>query len=98
MVLRVRQPVIRGPGPYVIPFDANAGTYTIAGASTSNILVSDANAGSYQIDGSATTFIGSFFPSPSDVREGVAYGPGGMYVGTFSAETSIAIRSFTRKF
>jgi hypothetical protein len=82
MVLRVRQPVIRGPGPYVIPFDAYAGTYTIGGAATNNTLVRVADAGVYQIDGFATTFTRSFFPSPSDVREGVAYGPNGAYVGT----------------
>jgi hypothetical protein len=41
------------------------------------------------------------YPSPSDVRAGVRYGPGGIYVGTLTVtpgETTIALRSFTGRF
>jgi len=41
------------------------------------------------------------YPPPSDVRDGVIYGPNGIFTGTLvatSGETSVAIRSFTRKF
>lgn len=41
------------------------------------------------------------YPSPSDVRAGVRYGPGGIYVGTLTAtpvELKIGLRSFTGRF
>lgn len=41
------------------------------------------------------------YPSPSDVRAGVRYGPGGIYVGTLTVgagETIIRLRSFTERF
>lgn len=41
------------------------------------------------------------YPSPSDVRAGVRYGPGGIYVGTLTVtpgEITIALRSFTGRF
>jgi hypothetical protein len=41
------------------------------------------------------------YPDPSQVEFGVQYGPGGLYTGTLvtlPGETSVAIRSFTRKF
>jgi hypothetical protein len=40
------------------------------------------------------------YPDPSDVRAGVHYGPGGMYVGTLTVEngeTIIRLRSFTER-
>lgn len=40
------------------------------------------------------------YPDPSDVREGVQYGPGGMYVGTLTVvdgQTIIRIRSITER-
>jgi hypothetical protein len=60
-------------------------------------LVLSADAGAYNING--LDFID--LPPASDVRSGVTFGPGGIYVGTLvtrPGETSIAIRSFTRKF
>lgn len=83
---------------------ANAGTFNLNGASAtflySRVLRGDP--GIYTIDGYAATLTAvTVFPSPSDVREGVVYGPGGIYTGTLVAgagETSVAIRSFTRKF
>lgn len=83
---------------------ANAGTFNLNGASAT-FLYSRAlsgDAGIYTIDGYAATLTAvTLFPPPSDVREGVVYGPGGIYTGTLVAgagETSVAIRSFTRKF
>lgn len=43
----------------------------------------------------------SAYPDPSDVRAGVQYGPGGIYVGTLTVgggETIIRLRSFTERF
>lgn len=43
----------------------------------------------------------SLYPDPSDVRAGVIYGPGGIYVGTLTVgagETIIRLRSFTERF
>lgn len=42
----------------------------------------------------------SLYPNPADVREGVQYGPGGMYVGTLtvgSGRSIIRLRSFTEE-
>lgn len=83
---------------------AGSGTFNLTGASAtflySRVLRGDP--GIYTIDGYAATLTAvTVFPSPSDVREGVVYGPGGIYTGTLVAgagETSVAIRSFTRKF
>lgn len=51
------------------------------------------------------TFFGHYifneYPDPTDVRFGVKYGPSGIYTGALlvsPGETSVAIRSFTRKF
>jgi len=43
---------------------------------------------------------GTLYPDPADVREGVHYGPGGIYVGTLTVGTGTAIiriRSFTEE-
>lgn len=40
------------------------------------------------------------YPDPADVRAGVRYGPGGIYVGTLTVgggETIIRLRSFTER-
>lgn len=45
--------------------------------------------------------IALLYPDPADVRAGVHYGPGGMYVGTLTVgagETIIRLRSFTERF
>ena len=42
----------------------------------------------------------SLYPDPSDVREGVQYGPGGIYTGTLTGgggSTIIRLRSFTER-
>jgi hypothetical protein len=42
----------------------------------------------------------SLYPDPADVREGVQYGPGGIYVGTLTGgggSTIIRLRSFTER-
>jgi hypothetical protein len=42
----------------------------------------------------------SLYPDPADVREGVQYGPGGIYVGTLtvgSGRSIIRLRSFTEE-
>jgi hypothetical protein len=42
-----------------------------------------ANSGAYSLTGiPANLFKTSLYPDPGDVREGVVYGPGGIYVGT----------------
>jgi hypothetical protein len=41
------------------------------------------------------------YPDPSDVRAGVQYGPGGIYVGTLEStagELNISLRSFGGRF
>jgi hypothetical protein len=43
----------------------------------------------------------SLYPDPSDVRAGVQYGPGGIYVGTLEStagELNISLRSFGGRF
>jgi hypothetical protein len=43
----------------------------------------------------------SLYPDPSDVRAGVQYGPGGIYVGTLEStagEMNISLRSFGGRF
>jgi hypothetical protein len=83
---------------------AAAGAFNLTGSDatlfTSRAL--SAESGAYNLTGlpaSLTKF--SIYPDPGDVREGVIYGPGGIFTGTLvatSGETSVAIRSFTRKF
>ena len=46
-------------------------------------------------------YIDLLYPSPSDVRAGVRYGPGGIYVGTLTVgggEAIIRLRSFTERY
>lgn len=46
----------------------------------------DAEAGEFTITGApATLQLAAIFPRPEDVRDGVVYGPGGIYVGTYVA-------------
>jgi hypothetical protein len=66
---------------------AAAGAFNTTGSDAS-LLTSrsfSADSGAYSIDGAAATLTkvsASGYPDPSDVREGVVYGPGGIYVGT----------------
>jgi hypothetical protein len=66
---------------------AAAGAFNTTGSAAS-LLTSrsfSADSGAYSIDGAAATLTkvsASGYPDPSDVREGVVYGPGGIYVGT----------------
>jgi len=84
------------PGSYVIDgkdaafvrvgsLFAAAGAFNVTGADaslfTSRAL--SANSGAYSLTGfAANLFKTSLYPDPGDVREGVVYGPGGIYVGT----------------
>lgn len=62
--------------------------------------------GEGSLDGGTAIIVGSasrssLYPDPSDVRAGVKYGPGGIYVGTLTVgagETIIRLRSFTERF
>ena len=52
-----------------------------------------AASGSYLLYGqSATLTKTSTVPDPSDVREGVVYGPGGIYTGTLKAGGQVWLR------
>jgi len=64
---------------------AAAGAFNLTGsdATLSTAKTLSAGVGSYNLTGlpaSLTKF--SLYPDPGDVREGVVYGPGGIYVGT----------------
>jgi hypothetical protein len=64
---------------------AVAGAFNLTGSDASLLTERplSANAGAYSINGvAASLFRTSLFPDPGDVREGVVYGPGGIYVGT----------------
>lgn len=66
-------------------FSADAGSFNLTGSAatlTAARLLS-ADSGSYSITGAPASLIKfSIYPDPGDVREGVSYGPGGIYVGT----------------
>lgn len=70
---------------------------------TAAISVTHDTAGALVGPGSALTgasVLINLYPDPSDVREGVQYGPGGMYVGTLTVvdgQTIIRIRSITER-
>lgn len=82
----------------------DAGAFNITGldAALLRTQIFNAESGAYDLTGfNATLDFVSLYPNPSDVRDGVIYGPGGVFTGTLvatSGETSVAIRSFTRKF
>jgi hypothetical protein len=64
---------------------ADAGAYDISGQAASLLSSSLFNAasGSYLISGQAANLIAvTLYPNPADVRQGVVYGPGGIYTGT----------------
>jgi hypothetical protein len=66
---------------------SDAGTYIITGqaATLDYVYVLSAAAGAYLVNGQDATLVrGTLFPAPSDVRAGVVYGPGGIYVGTMA--------------
>ena len=71
---------------------AGAGNYAITGQDA--FLTQDrslsAEAGAYAINGqpaTLTTIV--LYPNPADVREGVVYGPGGIYTGTLVVRNAI---------
>ena len=84
------------PGSYVIDgkdaafvrvgsLFAAAGAFNVTGSAASLFTTRSlsANAGAYSLTGfPANLFRTSLYPDPGDVREGVVYGPGGIYVGT----------------
>lgn len=64
---------------------AVAGAFNVTGSAASFLLnrTLSSDSGAYSINGvAASLFRTSLFPDPSDVRAGVVYGPGGIYVGT----------------
>lgn len=64
---------------------AAAGAFNLTGSAASFFTTRalSANAGAYSLNGiPANLFRTSLYPDPADVREGVVYGPGGIYVGT----------------
>jgi hypothetical protein len=66
---------------------SDAGTYIITGqaATLDYVYVLSAAAGAYLVNGQDATLVrGTLFPAPSDVRAGVVYGPGGIYIGTMA--------------
>ena len=82
-------------------FNAQAGAYSVTGqdAEFARTAVMPADAGAYAINGqSATLSIIRQYPLPEDVRDGVQYGPGGIYVGTMPPDSRVPIRSFTGSF
>ena len=87
-----------------IVLSADAGSYSITGSAATFFIARAlfAESGAYNLIGLPANLIRSFlYPDPGDVRDGVIYGPGGIFTGTLvatSGETSVAIRSFTRKF
>lgn len=83
------------PGSYVV--DGKSASFALAGSllaagafnltgSAASLFTTrslSANAGSYALTGfPATLTRASLYPDPADVREGVVYGPGGIYAGT----------------
>lgn len=90
--------VLADPGSYQV--DGQAATFIrtynlLAASGAFNVTGSDATlateitllagSGSYLLTGASANLIKfSLFPDPSDVRAGVVYGPGGIYVGTLT--------------
>ena len=84
--------VIRGPGAAVTGVARHNFGHSTTGA---------LNGPGSAVAGVARRTLSTLYPDPSQVLEGVVYGPGGIYTGTLvvtPGETSVAIRSFTRKF
>jgi len=105
---------LTGPGSTVTGSSARfrvfdtTGTLTGPGATlTGSATLNRAHGASGVLTGSGAIIVGSAvtlvasYPDPSDVRAGVQYGPGGIYVGTLTVgqgEATIALRSFTGRF
>lgn len=85
---------LTGPGAVI---DGAADRFTsVTTHDTSGILTGQGAI----IVGSANHAVAGGYPDPSDVREGVHYGPGGVYVGTLTVgagDTIIALRPFTER-
>jgi hypothetical protein len=84
--------VLTGPGS-VITGDAAVIRAAVTHATTGALIGPGA-----LLDGVAKHI--SLYPDPSDVREGVQYGPGGIYTGTLTpggGSTIIRLRSFTER-
>jgi hypothetical protein len=70
---------------------------------TANVSITHDTSGALTGPGSEMSGVSvliNLYPNPSDVREGVQYGPGGMYVGTLTVvdgQTIIRIRSITER-
>ena len=74
---------------------ADAGTLTLTGQGATLLLERRliASAGALTLSGQAATlFKTSTLPDPADVREGVVYGPGGIYTGTLKAGGQVWLR------
>lgn len=64
-------------------------------ATLSRSLALQAAAGAFTLTGEPATLVtGQLYPSPADVRLGVVYGPGGVYVGTLVVSSSKPIYIF----
>lgn len=85
--------VLAGPGAIIVGSAAR-----VAGA------VTHATTGVLTGPGAEVVGVANYialYPDPSDVRAGVQYGPGGIYIGTLSvepAELAISLRSFGGRF
>lgn len=88
--------------PYVDPGYVDPYYSTNLTAALGYGRVFNAENGTFTYTGLEASFaIQSLYPSPADVRAGVQYGPGGIYVGTLTVtpgELTIALRSFTGRF
>ncbi len=88
----------------VLTLTAEAGSYSHSGQNSDlkvgRLLAADS--GIYAVTGQPAAFVRIFnYPDPADVRAGVQYGPGGIYVGTLTVgpgETTVALRSFSGRF
>ncbi len=82
--------MLAGPGAIIVGSAAQTITHV-----TSGVLV----AAGAVVTGEAARV--SLYPAPSDVRAGVQYGPGGIYVGTLdgvAGDLNINLRPFGGRF
>ncbi len=89
--------------PHTTAGNITVGNATVVGLASHPLLhdVSGVLASSAAVmSGGAHRSIVGDFPDPSDVREGVIYGPGGIYVGALvvgTGDSTQSIRSFTER-
>lgn len=82
---------------------AGAGATLAGSAARSRVAVNHSATGVLAAGGATLVGIAlhaPLYPDPADVRDGVHYGPGGIYVGTLTVgtgDTIIALRPFTER-